>query len=103
MGYFDLKPECRPLRLNQDEEDLHKLNIRAPVEIEIEPPHQSDVTTESVNSPILILGQDLPTRFIQNCRRSWSAPAVPVMDKDPPPKVTATTAHQTGLRQQRRP
>ena len=54
MGYFDLQPDRRPLRLNQDEDDPHELNIRAPVEIEIEPPHQSDVTTESVNSPILI-------------------------------------------------
>ena len=64
MGYFDLQPERRPLHLNRDEDDTHELNIRAPVEIEIVPPHQSDVTTESVNSPILIPGQDLPTRFV---------------------------------------
>ena len=45
MGYFDLHPERRPLHLNQDdEEDLHELNIRAPVENEVEPPRRSDVT-----------------------------------------------------------
>ena len=65
MGYFDLQPERRPLHLNQDEDDPHELNIRAPVEIEIEPPHQSDVTTESAYSSIHIPGQDLPTSFIQ--------------------------------------
>ena len=103
MGYFDLQPERRPLHLNQDEDDPHELNIRAPVEIDIEPPHRSDVTTASVNSPMLIPEQDLPTRFVQNCRRSWPAPTVLVRDKNAPPKVTATTAHQTGLRRQRRP
>jgi hypothetical protein len=48
LGYFDLHPERRPI--NQDEEeDLHELNIRAPVENEVEPPRRSDVT-ESVYS-----------------------------------------------------
>ena len=50
MGYFDLYPERRPLHLNQDDEDLHELNIRAPVENEVEPTRRSDVTTESVYS-----------------------------------------------------
>jgi hypothetical protein len=54
MGYFDLHPERRPtpLHLDEDDEDegLHELNIRAPVENEVEPPRRSDVTTESVYS-----------------------------------------------------
>ncbi|KAN0128116.1 hypothetical protein V8E53_014097 [Lactarius tabidus] len=54
MGYFDLHPDRRPapLHLDEDEEEegLHELNIRAPVENEVEPPRRSDVTTESVYS-----------------------------------------------------
>ncbi len=49
MGYFDLHPERRPLHLSQDEEDLHELDFRAPVDNEVEPPRRSDVT-ESVYS-----------------------------------------------------
>ena len=57
MGYFDLHPERRPMHLNMDEgyddndddEGLHELNIRAPVENQVEPPRRSDVT-ESVYS-----------------------------------------------------
>jgi hypothetical protein len=54
MGYFDLHPERRPTPLHLDDDDddegLHELNIRAPVENEVEPPRRSDVTTESVYS-----------------------------------------------------
>ena len=54
MGYFDLHPERRPAPLHMDDDDddegIHELNIRAPVEFEVEPPRRSDVTTESVYS-----------------------------------------------------
>ena len=49
MGYFDLYPEHRPLHLNQDDdEELLEINVRAPVQNEVDPPRRSDVTTESV-------------------------------------------------------
>jgi hypothetical protein len=51
MGYFDLHPERRPAHpsMDNDDEGLHELNIRAPVENLVEPPRRSDVT-ESVYS-----------------------------------------------------
>ncbi|KAH8995933.1 hypothetical protein EDB92DRAFT_1942827 [Lactarius akahatsu] len=50
LGYFDLHPERRPAHhQNQDEDILHELHIRAPVDNVVEPPRRSDVT-ESVYS-----------------------------------------------------
>ncbi|KAH9035224.1 hypothetical protein EDB85DRAFT_2215591 [Lactarius pseudohatsudake] len=50
MGYFDLHPERRAAHhQNQDEDTLHELHIRAPVDNVVEPPRRSDVT-ESVYS-----------------------------------------------------
>ena len=66
MGYLYLR---RPLHLNQDEEEvLHELNTRAPVEIEVEPPRRSDVTTESV---YLSSGNTPPLRPKTAARPDW--------------------------------
>ncbi|KAH9059462.1 hypothetical protein EDB83DRAFT_2387941 [Lactarius deliciosus] len=50
LGYFDLHPERRPAHhQTQDDDILHELHIRAPVDNVVEPPRRSDVT-ESVYS-----------------------------------------------------
>jgi hypothetical protein len=53
MGYFDLHPERRPAHpsMDDDDEGLHELNIRAPVENLVEPPRRSDVTESVYSSP----------------------------------------------------
>ena len=93
MGYFDLHPERRPLHLNQDdEEDLHELSIRAPVEDEVEPPRRSDVITESVYSSSS--NNHSPPASPKTAVAPDPAPAASVGDHSPTPQVTAATALQ---------
>ena len=93
MGYLDLHPECRPLHLNQCEgEDIHELDICAPVEDEVEPPRRSDVSTESVYSSSG--NNHSPPASPKTAAVPDPAPAASVGDNSPPPQVTAATTLQ---------
>ena len=84
MGYLDLHPECRPLHLNQYEgEDLHELDIRAPVEEKVEPPWRCDVTSESVYSSSG--NNHTPPASPKTADPPDPAPAASVGDNSPPP------------------
>ncbi|KAH9059688.1 hypothetical protein EDB87DRAFT_1675041 [Lactarius vividus] len=77
LGYFDLHPERRPTHhQNQDEDVLHELHIRAPVDNVVEPPRRSDVT-ESVYSS-----------------SGSTPPASPKLTPTPDLRVTTTTTLQ---------
>ena len=96
LGYFDLHPERRPAPLHLDDDDdegLHELNIRAPIENDVEPPRRSDVTTESVYSSGA--GHSPPSSPKPKLEISTPTMTTALRPRSPLPPPTTTPSPQT--------